>query len=549
MASAKEENERKKNPPKFMRKIRDDEELTVKQKEKRYLIDFLFYVELNKEKAKKSDIAFYDDYDRIFGWVNHEIRQVSVKLPNSIQLDIPDEVINNFVIKEPIEGQERVEGKFRKSKKGKNYCNDKLLEHIKRILAQDPKMQEFYYKYPADYLSAVKILSIEEIEDGDGRREQKKEKLKNAENVSMYHEYIETVFKPNASTIKEAIARNDYIENECWVNALVDHYKDCPRKKDQLTREKILDVLKMNEDEFNQNGASIEDMEVVFNHCTIPARIFDIIGNCIYKTEHVNKKIRALYGLVKNNHIYVMNFNLSSLQQHKGREYMNLKVRAPIDFHLSKSEEPSEYIIFDKIDDILKLHQPTKEEIESKKPQKEKEYKLVHSKNDLIGVLCDLVESGYEPKIRYEAGTISQIKLRFEKKTYITATQNLVPSCIHGSVRVKCDTTFNNMNKAMFKFNKALFNPLHKSVYTDTDIDVLNEYRTIVPSGKLEDKYRHIEYREKFNQMTGKVENQEYHHFIEASHKNACEIDMTKAFTHALTKMKKYQYLTNSTNG
>ena len=252
-----------------------------------------------------------------------------------------------------------------------------------------------------------------------------------------------------------------------------------------------------------------------------------------------------------------MNFNLSSLQQHKGRDYMNLKVRAPIDFHLNKSEEPSEYIIFDKIDDILKLHQPTQEELEAREKgkvkdasakasqtsqklrDKEKEYKLIHSKNDLIGVLCDLVEAGYEPKIRYEAGTISQIKLRFEKKTYIIATQNLVPSCIHGSVRVKCETTFNNMNKAMFRFNKALFNPLHKSFYTDTDIDVLDEYRTIVPSGKLQDTYRKIEYREKFNQMTGKVENQEYHYFIEASHKNACEIDMTKAFTHALTKMKK----------
>ena len=275
MAGAKEENKRKQKE---------------NQKEKRYLIDFLFYVELNKEKAKKPDIAFYDDYDRIFGWVNHEIRQVSVKLPNLIQLDIPNEVINNFVIKEPIEGQERVERKFRKSKKGKNYYNNKLLEHIKKILAFDPKTQEFYYKYPADYIAAVKILSIEEIEDGDGEREQKKEKLKNAENVSMYHEYIETAFKPNASTIKEAIARNDYIENECWVNALVEHYKDCPRKKNQLTREKILDVLKMDEEEFNKNGASIEDMEVVFNHFTIPVRIFDIIGNCIYKTEHVNKK-------------------------------------------------------------------------------------------------------------------------------------------------------------------------------------------------------------------------------------------------------------------
>ena len=39
--------------------------------------------------------------------------------------------------------------------------------------------------------------------------------------------------------------------------------------------------------------------------------------------------------------------------------------------------------------------------------------------------------------------------------------------------------------------------------------------------------------------MTGKVENRENHYFIEATHKNACEIDMSKAFTHALTKMKK----------
>ena len=526
MASAKEENKRK-------------------QKKKRYLIDFLLYKYANlNEMEKKSNIAFYDDYNRGFVWINYEVRQASIN--RTTKPDIPDEVFNNYVIEEIEDSRkeehhklERVERKYRKTKKGKNYYDTQLLVNIKNILGDDPIVEMFYNKHPEDYISAVKILNIEEIEDGDGKREQKKEKLKNAENVSMYHEYIETVFKPNTSTIKEAIARNDYIENECWVNALVEHYKDCPRKKNQLTREKILDVLKMNEEEFNKNGASIEDMEVVFDHFTIPVRIFDIIGNCIYKAEHVNKKIRAFYGLVKNNHIYVMNFNLSSLQQHKGREYMNLKVRAPIDLHLNKSEEPSEYIIFDKIDDILKLHQPTEEEIKSKKPQQEKEYKLVHSKNDLIGVLCDLVESGYEPKIRYEAGTISQIKLRFEKNTYIVATQNLVPSCIHGSVRVKCETTFNNMNKAMFRFNKALFNPLHKSFYTDTDIDVLNEYRTIVPSGKLEDKYRHIEYREKFNQMTGKVENQEYHYFIEASHKNACEIDMTKAFTHALTKMKK----------
>ena len=238
MASAKQKNKRK-------------------QKKKRYLIDFLLYTELDKEKLKnKSNIAFYDDYDRIFRWVNHDIRQASIETDS--EMKIPNEVINNFVIIEPEKGQERTERKFRKSKKGKKYYDNKLLGHILGRLGLDPKAQEFYYYYPPDYLSAVKILSIEEIEDGDGKREQKKEKLKNAENVSMYHENIQTAFNPNASTIKEAIARNDYIENECWVNALVEHYKDCPRKKNQLTREKILDVLKMNEEEFNKNGASMK---------------------------------------------------------------------------------------------------------------------------------------------------------------------------------------------------------------------------------------------------------------------------------------------------
>ena len=37
----------------------------------------------------------------------------------------------------------------------------------------------------------------------------------------------------------------------------------------------------------------------------------------------------------------------------------------------------------------------------------------------------------------------------------------------------------------MFKFNKALFSPCHKSYYTDIDIQILDEYKTIVPSGLL----------------------------------------------------------------
>ena len=46
--------------------------------------------------------------DRIFGWMNNEIRQASVK--PAIEVNIPNEVINNFVIKEP-RGRPRTCGK------------------------------------------------------------------------------------------------------------------------------------------------------------------------------------------------------------------------------------------------------------------------------------------------------------------------------------------------------------------------------------------------------------------------------------------------------
>ena len=189
MADAREENERKKKPPRFMRKVGDDEDLTANQKKKRYLIDFLLYRGAHSaERENKSKIAFYDDYDRAFVWINYDVRQASVK-PN-IEVNIPNNVIGNYVIKEPVEGQERAERKFRKSKKGKNYYDNKLLEHILAILKFDAKVKGFYDIYPEDYISAVKILSIEEIEDGDGKREQKKEKLKKCrecQHVSRIH--------------------------------------------------------------------------------------------------------------------------------------------------------------------------------------------------------------------------------------------------------------------------------------------------------------------------------------------------------------------------
>ena len=58
-------------------------------------------------------------------------------------------------------------------------------------------------------------------------------------------------------------------------------------------------------------------------------------------------------------------------------------------------------------------------------------------------------------------------------------------SSVDGTITVRTEQIYNNMSKAMYEFNKALFNPLHKSYYNETDIQILKECRTIPPVGEI----------------------------------------------------------------
>ena len=50
-------------------------------------------------------------------------------------------------------------------------------------------------------------------------------------NISIYNKYIETEIDPSYSTIKEALAKKHYTENECWINSLLDYYPDLMRMR------------------------------------------------------------------------------------------------------------------------------------------------------------------------------------------------------------------------------------------------------------------------------------------------------------------------------
>ena len=67
------------------------------------------------------------------------------------------------------------------------------------------------------------------------------------------------------------------------------------------------------------------------------------------------------------------------------------------------------------------------------------------------------------------------------------------------------------MSSAMNKLNNAMFKAEHKSHYSKRDVDILDEYRTVVPVGMLNDVV---------NNLT-----------------NLIEIDISKAFTSAFQQI------------
>ena len=91
-------------------------------------------------------------------------------------------------------------------------------------------------------------------------------------------------------------------------------------------------------------------------------------------------------------------------------------------------------------------------------------------------------------KIKFSACIISELVFQFKIKkriiTYKIKTQNVIDA-FNASITVETEDTYNGMLRAMFEFNKSVFNPLHKSYYNDIDVEILNTCRTVAPAGKF----------------------------------------------------------------
>ena len=99
-------------------------------------------------------------------------------------------------------------------------CTLRCLLEIKTLNHHLPRMDNPLFGY-LDCIRVEKIISRE----GGGDFNVATEGLRESWNVSIFHEYHETVVDTTQYTIKEAISNKNYRENECWINALIDTYQ------------------------------------------------------------------------------------------------------------------------------------------------------------------------------------------------------------------------------------------------------------------------------------------------------------------------------------
>ena len=463
---------------------------TRKRKRKNtYLVNFLLYT-MRKPKNERIKPAFTVN-GRAFFVESFDVRSATIEA-----IQFPKEVIGRRILRYLTDDDD-----FNGLQNPEFVDLIKMLEEDEEFKDLVQFLRDFHYD---NLFDAIKITKVELVDDTGEKFNIMTENLTRTVNVSIYHRYIHTPITTNAETVKEAINKGHYIENECWINLLTDFYADTimnERTRNRLTRDKVIEII--GRTDFSQKGASIQEMEAVFKTYGIQARIYKFFTQLIYKYDPPkrNHHIKTLYAMVKNNHIYALNYDLKSIQQKQ--DCLMPSVRASTDYYLNEKEEPPKYKMIRCWNDILNL------EIN----EEEKEIYLVPELNNLHELFFEIIKSGYEPRITFQAGIITDIRLKLDKVKYVIKTQILIKSSPDGCIAVRDEQTYNRMNEAMFKFNKSLFHPLHKSFYNDIDIAILDETRTIAPLGIFYDK--------------------------KSIPKNIIELDRCKAFTKALIDIAK----------
>ena len=111
------------------------------------------------------------------------------------------------------------------------------------------------------------------------------------------------------------------------------------KKRNVLTRGKLLAILNKTE-ETVKLGISVKDVLPFFLQYRLSLGVFDVFGKmiCRHDPETRNHHNKAMYCMVKGNHVYTLNYNLTSLEQ-KMNAKPEFYVKAHSDYHIRERQE------------------------------------------------------------------------------------------------------------------------------------------------------------------------------------------------------------------
>ena len=245
------------------RSKKENTERRIRNTKKTYSIEVLFYT-YGKDTESKTKPAFKDNSGRYLYLLNKEELRANIKATKAIEDEVKKRIIRDD--------------------------NRDLFYKMIDILSQDDDIAEYRNTFMGYGLDALKILSATVVDSKGEEYSPRKRNLRNADNVGVYHRYVETELDIDYCTFEEAIKVKHYVKNECWINTLTDFYKDSlmgDKRKKQMTRNSVLELIGKTEEEFTTAGASIDDMQKVFREYRISARIFDYFENLIF---HMTQK-------------------------------------------------------------------------------------------------------------------------------------------------------------------------------------------------------------------------------------------------------------------
>ena len=311
----------------------------------------------------------------------------------------------------------------------------------------------------------------------------------------------------------------DILKNECWINALYEIYGDSLLRTNKqqryvITRAKILEIIGKTEENVKE-GITWKEILPFFVKYDIKARIFDQYMKLkhYYDPPKENHHNYAFYAMYDDDHVYTLNHNLNKLNQHLDSDEDNKSyiVSCSNDYYINEDRTASKYKMIESIDDIVKIAKEVSANQENSE-NKETTY-MIHKHDDLEYLLWQFCDAGYTPQIKFMTGQITHLVIELNGFIFSIKCQQLNHEEIDGMVDIQKEDVYNRMEEAQVEMSKTLFRKEHRSYYSQEDINILDEYRTVANVGIMKDITR-----------------------IKPS--DLAEVDQSKAYTHAFMNIE-----------